>query len=196
MTKLGKRMQEQLTRLNKPESEAMKKKAKEQGARMGIGVGISFLGLLIATVASVYILAVIILAVNIALDRLWLSALIVVGGFIIIGCGIIAIGAGIAGKSAKELSKLREDTTNQIKKTGEEIKVEAEGLQVAAKQEAVELKEQLAGPARIAGPATAGVYVGYKLLERMLNRRKEKRMMIKVVRLVDEAREKEKSKKE
>lgn len=194
MVKLGKRMQEQFTGLNKPENDAMKQKAKEQGTRMGIGVGISFLGLLIATVASVYILAVIILLVNIALDRLWLSALIVVGGFIIIGCGIIAAGAAMAGKSAKELSRIKEETTNQIKQAGEEIKTEAAGLQAAVKEEAAELKTQLAGPSKIAGPATAGAYVGFKLLERMLNRRREKRMMMKVVRMVDEAREKERNK--
>lgn len=191
VSKLGKKMQELLTSMNKPETEAMKKQAKEHGVKMGIGVGISFLGLLIASVASVYILAVIILLVNIALDRLWLSALIVVGGFIFIGFGIIAAGASLASKSAKELSKVRAETTSQIKQTSEELKAEIAGLQEAAKEEAVELKGQLAGPAKIFAPTGAAAFVGFRVLGRVMSRRREKRMMMKVVRMVDEAREKE-----
>ena len=144
LAQLGIRMREQLAGFSGPEGEEVKKKAKEAGTRIGIGAGVSFFGLTVAAVASVYILAVIILLVNIALDRLWLSALIVVGGFLLIGGAIIAVGVGMIKPAAKELSKTAGDATNEIKQTGEEIKNEVEELQKAARKEAEERKRQMA----------------------------------------------------
>ncbi len=181
LTQLGKKMREQFTRLSGPEGEEMKKKAKKEGTRLGIGAGVSFFGLTIAAVASIYVLAVIILLVNIALDRLWLSSLIVVGGFLLIGGVIIAIGAGVAHASGKELSKATGDVTGQMKQTGKEIKTEVEELKELARAEA-----KSAAP--VAVPVAAILYLGLRLVKRMIKSRKEKRRILRVVELYEENR--------
>jgi membrane protein len=188
LTQLSNSIREQFARLSGPEGQEMKKKAKEEGTKIGIGAGVSFFGLLVAAVASVYILAVIILLVNIALDKLWLSALIVVGGFLIIGGIIIAIGAGMISSSSKELSKMTSDVTENIKKATEEMKVEVEELQKVAKQEAEERQKQMAEmmeAAKVVVPVAIGAYVGYRIMKRMVRSRREKRMIMKEIKLVE-----------
>jgi len=183
LTQLGKSMPARVLGLKGPEGEAMKKKAKEEGTRLGIGVGISLFGLIVASVAVIYSLAVIILLVNIALDRLWLSALIVVGGFLIIGGGIVAGGVAMASAGAKGLSKTTEDIKKQVKDTSDEMKTEVEGLQ---KQMAV-----LAGSAKKAapvyGPVAVVSYLGYRLLKRAVRSRREKRRILRVIESYEEA---------
>ncbi len=181
LTQLGNKMREQFARLSGPEGEEMKKKAKKDGTRLGIGAGVSFFGLTIAAVASVYILAVIILLVNIAVDRLWLSSLIVVGGFLLIGGVIIAIGAGMAHASAKELSRAKEDITEQMKQTGKDLKTEVEELQKLAKAEA-----KSAAP--VAAPVAAVIYLGFRFVKRRIRSRREKRRILRVIEVYEEGR--------
>lgn len=187
LTQLGKSMPERVLGLKGPEGEVMKKKAKEEGIRLGIGAGISFVGLIIAAVALIYSLAAIILLVNIALDRLWLSALIVVGGFLIIGGVLVAVGAGMARASVKKLSSTTEDLKKQVKQTGEEMKTEVEGLQ----RQMVEM----AGPAKkaapVVGPVAIGSYLGYRLLKWAIKSRGEKRRILRVIESHEEARTRE-----
>ncbi|MDY6795504.1 MAG: phage holin family protein [Actinomycetota bacterium] len=181
LAELVNNMREQFSRLSGPEGQLMKEKAKEEGKRIGIGAGISFFGLLIAAVASVYVLAVIILLVNIALDRLWLSALIVVGGFLLIGGGILAIGAAIVGKSGKELSEMSKDIQQQLKSTGEEMKKTVEEMQEIARKEAEERQKQvleMAQHAKKIAPVVVGAYVGYRVIKWAVRRRSDKRAMI------------------
>ena len=83
LVELSTRMKQQLDKLKGAQGVEMRNKAKEAGTRMGIGAGISVFGLAVLAVASVYIIAVVILLINIALDRLWLSALIVVPAFLL-----------------------------------------------------------------------------------------------------------------
>lgn len=195
LSELSKKMREQFERLKGPEGEAMKKKAKEHGTRVGIGAGVSFFGLVVAGVASIYVLAVIILLVNIGLNRLWLSALIVVGGFLLIGGVILAVGVSMASSSAKELSKATEDARKQMKQTGEEIKAEMEELQKLAKVEAEERKRQMtemAETAKAAAPVAAPVaivaYLGYRILKRRRKARKERRAILRVIEMYEEVR--------
>ena len=188
LTQLSNSIREQFARLSGPEGQEMKKVAKEEGTKIGIGAGISFFGLLVAAVASVYILAVIILLVNIALDKLWLSALIVVGGFLIIGGLIIAIGAGMISSSSKKLSKMTSEVTDNIKKATEEMKVEVEELQKVAKQEAEERQKQMAEmmeAAKVVVPVAIGAYIGYRIVKRVVRSRKEKRMIMKEIKLIE-----------
>ncbi len=191
LTQLSKKMQEQFARFSGPEGEEMKKKARKEGTRLGIGAGVSFFGLMIASVASVYILAVIILLVNIAVDRLWLSSLIVVGGFLLIGGVIIAIGAGLAHSSAKELSSATGDITEQMKQTGKEIKTEAAELQELARAEATKQQRQMKEIAPVAAPVAAGVYLGFRLIKRRIKSRREKRRILRVIELYEEKRTRE-----
>ena len=187
LTQLGKSMPERLLGLKGPEGEAMKKKAKEEGIRLGIGAGISFVGLIIATVALIYSLAVIILLVNIALDRLWLSALIVVGGFLIIGGVLVAVGVGMARASVKKLSSTTEDLKKQIKQTSEEMKAEVEGLQKQMAETAGSAKKA----APVVGPVAIGSYLGYRLLKWAIKSRGEKRRLLQVIESYEEARTRE-----
>lgn len=187
LTQLGKSMPERALGLKGPEGEAMKKKAKEEGTRLGIGAGISFFGLIFAAVALIYSLAVIILLVNIALDRLWLSALIVVGGFLIIGGVLVAVGAGMARASVKKLSGTTKDLKNQMKQAGEEMKTEVGGLQKQMAEFAASAKKS----APVAGPVAIGSYLGYRLLKRSVRKRREKRRILRVIESYEEARTEE-----
>lgn len=191
LAQLGKKMREQLTGLSGPDGELLKKKVKKEGTRVGIGAGVSFLGLAVAAVASVYILAVIILLVDIALDRLWLSALIVVGGFILIGGAIIAVGVGMARRAAKELSKTKADATPEIKQIVEEVKSEVEELQKAARKEAEERKPQIVEmvkKAKKAAPIAVGALLLLLIIRRARKSRKQTRAVLRVIELYEEAR--------
>lgn len=181
ITELGNGMKEQLAALNNPE---VKKKTKEQGKKLGAGVGVSVVGLCVAWVASLYILAVIILAVNAALNRPWLSALIVVGGFLIIGGIIVAAGVGLAAPAAKEMSKTTEQATKAIKASTEEMKAEIEKLQELSKKEAEERKkqmEEILEQAKLAAPAAGVAFLVLHLVKRKMRSRREKKRILKVI---------------
>lgn len=187
ITELGNGMKDQLAALNNPE---VKKKAKESGKKLGAGIGVSFFGLMVACVTSLYILAVIILAVNAALNRPWLSALIVVGGFLVIGGIIIAIGAGIAAPAAKEMQKTTEGITAEIKKSSEEMKAEIEAMQELAKKEAEERQKQmqeLLEQAKLAAPAVGVAFLVLKLIKRRMKSRREKKRILKVIEAYNES---------
>jgi len=191
LTLLSGRIKEQLSSLSGPTGDELKKKAKKEGTRIGVGVGVSLFGLMIAAVASLYVLGVIILLVNIALDRLWLSSLIVVGGFLLLGGVVIAIGAGVIHSSAKELSRSTEDMTGEIKKAGEEMKAEIEELQKVARRESEERQKQLtelANAAKKYSPVIIGALALVRVVRRAMKARKEKRRILKVIKLYDEAR--------
>lgn len=188
INKLSNKMKEQFQKLSGAKGEEAKKRAKESGKRVGIGAGLSFFGLTVASVAGVYVLAVIILLVNIALDKLWLSALIVVGGFLIIGAGIIVAGVSIARPAAKEMSNVAQEVTRGIKQTGDEMKTEVKELQVIVKQEAEERRKQVTEQAKIVAPAAAVAFLLYRMVRRMMKSRKEKRRILRVIEMYDATR--------
>jgi Putative Actinobacterial Holin-X, holin superfamily III len=195
LTQLSKGMQEQFASLKGPEAEAIKKNAKKAGARIGIGAGISFFGFMVASLALLYSLYVVILLVNIALDKLWLSALIVVGGYLIIGGGIIVMGGLMARSSAKELSKSTDDLKKQLKETGEAMKAEVDQIQELLKKEAEERQKQMAQmleQAKAAAPTAAPAAIIGLLVLRMLKKRrharKEQKALLKVIEMYEEAR--------
>ena len=182
LAELVARMKQQLEKLKGPEGIELRKRAKDAGTRMGIGAGISVFGLTIVAVASVYIIAVIILLVNIALDRLWLSALIVVAGSLLLGAAIAAIGAGIARKAAKEIPKIGDDVIQPIKSAGEEMKETVEELQVIARDEADERQKQMQemlGQVVKVAPLVIGAYVGYRVVKKVVRTRRTRKKIIR-----------------
>ena len=185
MVELSGRMREQLERLRGPQGAAMREKAKAAGTRMGIGAGITLFGLAVVAVACVYIIAVIILLVNIALDRLWLSALIVVAGSLLVGGALAAIGIGIARKAAKDLPGVGAEVVQQLKETGEEMKTAMEELQEAARQEAEERRKQaqeMLGEAMKYAPYVIGAYIGYRVIKKAVKvHRARKRARLEVL---------------
>ncbi len=181
LSELGVKMKQQLEKLKGPEGVALREKAKEAGKRMGIGAGISLFGVTIIAVASVYIIAVIILLVNIALDSLWLSALIVVTGSLLFGAAVAIIGASIARKAAKDMPKLGGDVVQQLKEASEEMKETVEELQVIAKQEAEERQKQMQEmmeQVKKVAPYIIGAYVGYRVIKKVVRSRKTKKRII------------------
>jgi predicted PurR-regulated permease PerM len=189
ITQLSNGMKDQFKGLNSPER---KKKAKEQGTRMGIGAGISFFGLILAWLASLYILLVVILLVDLGIKKLWLSALIVVAAFLIIGGVVLAIGAVIAKKAGKELSANTQEMTAEVKKSSEEIKTEIEELQKLAKAESEERQKQLkelAEAFKKMSPAIIGGLMFLKWMHKKLKRRKEKKRLFKVLNAYEDVRE-------
>ncbi len=181
LAELGAGMKQQLERLKGPEGAALREKAKAVGKRMGIGAGISVFGLAVMAVAAVYIIAVIILLVDIALDRLWLSALIVVAGSLLFGAAVAAVGASIASKAAKDMPKLGGDVVGQLKAAGEEMKETVEELQVIAKREAEERQKQMQGlmeQVKKAAPFIIGAYVGYRVIKKVVRSRGTRKRII------------------
>ncbi len=192
LSELGNKMRDNLVRLKGSEGEQLKKRAKEGGTRLGIGAGVSVFGIMLAAVAGLYVLAVIILAVNAALNRPWLSALIVVGGFLIIGGAVAAIGISVAKAGAKDLSKATKDITDQMKQTGDEMKAEADELQKLMKSEAAERQKQmkdLMGQAKavapVAAPAAAAFLLLCKWMKKRRKARKEHKSILRVIELYE-----------
>jgi ABC-type multidrug transport system fused ATPase/permease subunit len=184
LVEISARMKQQVERLKGPEGIELRKKVKDAGTRVGIGTGISVAGLTILAVASVYIIAVVILLVNIALDRLWLSALIVVAGFLLLGAAIAVIGFGIARKAAKEIPKLGNDVIQPIKDAGEEMKETAQEMQVIARDEAEERQKQMQeilGQVKKVAPFVIGAYVGYRVVKKVVRSRQTKKKILQEV---------------
>ncbi len=189
MTELGNGMKEQLAALNSPE---IKKKTRAQGKKLGAGVGVSLLGMVVAFLASLYIIAVVILAVNAGLNKPWLSALIVVGGFLVIGGIIIGIGAAVAAPAAKEMKKTTEEIMNQMKKNSEAMKAEVEAMQELAKKEAEGRQEQareLLEQAKLAAPAAGIALLVLRFVHRRMKARREKKRILKVIEAYDRSAE-------
>ena len=181
LSQLGVKMRQQLEKLKGPEGIDLRNKVKGAGTRMGIGVGISLFGLTIIAVASVYIIAVIILLVNIALDRLWLSALIVVTASLLLGAAVAAIGAGIARKAAKEIPQISNEIIQPLKAASEEMKETVEELQVIAKEEAEERQKQMQevlDQVKKVAPYVIGAYVGYRVIKKVVRSRSTKKRIV------------------
>lgn len=192
LTKLSNDMKEHFTKLKGPEGEELKKRAKKGGIQVGVGAGIGVFGLSVLIGASLYILAVIILCVNVALNRPWLSALIVVGGFLLIGIIIMAAGIGVAKPGAKELSKASEEKMAAFKATSAEMKAETEALQAALKQESEarqkqmkDMMEQAKAVAPTAAPVALGGLLVMHLMKRHHRRKKENKRILRVIEMYE-----------
>jgi hypothetical protein len=136
----------------------------------------------------VYILAVLILLVDIALDRLWLSALIVVVGAFIFGGAVAVVGLGIIRKGAREIPGVGGELAQEIKGTTEEMKETVGELQEIARQEAEERKKQMQemmSYVKVAAPYVIGAYLGYRLVKGIVKARRAR--LLKLVKELEEA---------
>lgn len=195
LVRLGNRLKDQVTGLGAPEEEETRKRATKEGIRLGIGVGVIALGTALAAVAMVYSLGVIILLLNLAVGRLWLSALIVVFGFLLLGGAAVAIGVELVKSSTKGLTSTADDVTGRLKAIGEEMKAEAEELQKAVTQDtndvgkqALELLESAKKAAPVAAPAVAGTLILFRLARRRAKRRREDRAILRVIETYEKSR--------
>lgn len=185
---LSARIRSQLTGLRGPEGKAFKEKAKEGAKRMGIGAALALFGVAVVAVAAVYVLAVLILLVDIALDRLWLSALIVVLAAFIFGGALAAVGLGIIRKGAREIPGLGGEFAEEIKGTTEEIKETVGELQEIARQEAEERKKQMQemmSHVKVVAPYVVGAYVAYRVVKGVMRARRAR--LLKLVKELEEA---------
>ncbi len=172
------------SRFSGPEGEELKERLKKSAASMGVRVGAAFLGGVILGMASVYVIACIILLVNIALDKLWLSALIVVGGLLVIGG--ITVGVALASLRASA-NKLNQEVktaaggiVQELKDTTDEMKATMEEIQAVIKVEAEVRTSQLKNMANMTksmAPVVIGAYLGYRMLRRAWRRHREKKSL-------------------
>lgn len=173
-------MQERVTGMVKAVAPELQTRVKKEGTRLGIGAGIGIFGLILMAVGALYLVAAIILVVNLALDRLWLSALIVVGAMLVFGGIFAMIGAVVARSSAKKLQQTADlaskGATALAKGTVEEVQKEVVGLQTLVKQEVEDRKRQaleLLALARRVAPAAMAVMFLFLLIRRRRKRRKK-----------------------
>ncbi len=178
LSELSAKLGKLASRFSGPEGEELKERLKKGAASVGIKGGVAFLGGVILGMASVYVIACIILLVNIALDRLWLSALIVVGGLLLIG-GLTA-GAALAAMRAsanklkKDLSTAAGGIVQDLKDTTDEMRATMEELQAVIKVEAEVRKSQMkdmANTAKSLAPVLIGAYLGYRIIKRARRKR-------------------------
>jgi positive regulator of sigma E activity len=187
-------MREQFMVLKGPEGEELKRVVKDGGTRIGIGVGMSITGALVAAVALIYSMAVVILIFNLLFKRLWLSALIVVLGSLIIGGVSVALGIRMAKSYARGLAVSTEHFKTPMKATADEMKAEVEALQELLKKEAEERQKktkEIVEAAKKAAPTVAplaagGLVVGW-VLKRAMKSRREKRRILKVIEMYEES---------
>lgn len=119
---------------------------KKEGGKMAAGAGLGVVGLALMGVAAFYLMIVVTLLVDLALDRMWLSALIVVGGTLVFGCIVAVIGAAIGRSGARRLQEATDSASQNAtalsNKAKDEIREEVEVLQVLVKEEVEERKRQ------------------------------------------------------
>jgi hypothetical protein len=181
LSELGGVLKERLSRLSGAEGEELRKQAKEQGKKAGAGVGIALAGAMIAMTAALYIILVIILLVDLALDRLWLSALIVVLGLMIVGGIMALVGVKKVSSSMKRLPKVGDNIIAEIKQAADEIKKTMEELQEIARKEREERQKQAKETmqkAKVYVPYFVGAYVGYRIIKRIAAPPKTRRIVL------------------
>lgn len=168
-----------------PELQAVLKK---EGKKLGIGSGVLLVGLGIMGVAALYLVYALMLVLDLALERMWLSALIVVSAMLLVGGIFALIGGMVSYKSARKLQKTAEFTANGAtelaKATVEEVQKEVEELQVLAVDEAEKRRKQaleLLALAKRFAPAAGAVLL---LLALLVRRRRKRRKMLAMTPVV------------
>lgn len=166
-----------LSKLGGPEGQELRQQLKQEGKKIGISAGVTIFGAGTILVASMYIIYVLILLLDLALNRLWLSAMLVVLGSFIFGGLLALVGINRIRSSVKRLPATGDGTLLEIKQASEELKKTIEELREIAKREkeerARQLKEAMQG-AKTVVPLLAGAYVGYRVLKRLVGPSKAK----------------------
>ena len=175
-------MRERVAGMMRSVGPELKEKLKKEGTRLGIGSGLSLFGLMVLAVAAVYLVAALILTLDLALERLWLSALIVVGALFLLGALVAGIGASVARRSARHLQEMAEEANQgasaTVKEMVGEVRGELEGLQELARREAEERRRQVlqvVDTLKRSAPAIVALMVLLALLRRHRRRKRKKR---------------------
>lgn len=174
-------LKERLSKFSGSAGEELRRQAKQQGKQAGVGAGIAAAGIAIVMTASLYIILVIILLLNIALNRLWLSALIVVFGSILFGGVLALIGIKKVRSSVKSLPKVGDNIMQEIRQASDEIKKTIQELQNIAKKEKEERQQQLKEnmqKAKTVAPYFVGGYLGYRIIKRIVAPPKTRRIIL------------------
>lgn len=165
---LTNRLKELASALRGEKGEQVREQLKAKGKSLGVGLGMAVLGAGMALVASIYLLVVVILILDLIFGRLWLSSLIAVFGTLIFGGILALLGIRKVRGSVADLPAVGDGVIEEMKKTGEEIKETVSDLQEAAK------KEMEAGRARAREIAAAtmelapyllGMYLTFKIMK-------------------------------
>lgn len=180
LAELSSRMRGLLTGLRGPEGLALRAKAKEQGKRVGVGAGITTFGVLVMVGAALYINALLIILLDLAMP-LWAAALIVVLGMLLVGAAVAMAGVGIIRKAIKNFPSLGGDAMQSLKEAGDEMKETVEELQTIAKEEAGERQNQLKNVVETIKPMAPyiiGAYIGYRIIKKVVRSRKTRRVVL------------------
>ncbi len=159
----------------------LEERLKKEGMRLGIGSGLILFGLAVLGVGAIYLVAALMLTLNLALERLWLSALIVVGALLLLGGLVAAVGASVARSSGKRMKELTEGANQNAvaaaREIAEEVQKEVRELQELLQEEAEERRAQalraLEALRRLA-PALAALLLLFAFIRR---RRRRKRAL-------------------
>lgn len=159
----------------KGEKEVIVESLKKEMTQVGLIIGMLVGGLLFLALGALLLIPLIILLIDLAVHRPWLSTLIVMVGLFAMGGGMAAYGIGKLKKIKKivpeSMSKFMKETPagTKIEKQAVEIKQAADELKVAmqADMEARKVKAQAASEnLKKAAPAILLGLVALKLLRR------------------------------
>jgi hypothetical protein len=174
-------MGERLSGFVQPLKPELQERLKKEGVRLGAGSGISLFGVAVLLVAALYLVAAVILVVNLAFERLWLSALVVVGAMFLFGGITAAVGAGVARSSAKRLQETADQTGKEAvalaREAVEEVQKEVSELQELMRKEAEERRRQLL-QALETGKRYAPALLALLFLLWLLRRRRRRRKLL------------------
>lgn len=180
LTELSAGLRGQLERLRGSEKEEALKGLKAAGTRMGIGVGIAVLGLIILLVAVLYINALLIILFDLFLP-LWAAALIIVLGGILLGAAVAAAGALVARKAVKDVPRSGGPVIEDLKATGQELKDALDELQARLKEQKQEQQKkakEVAEKAKAGAPYVIAAYAGYRVIKGVARSRRRKRLYL------------------
>jgi hypothetical protein len=160
---------------------------KKYGKRMGIWAFVMFIGLGILGVAALYGVYALILVVDLAFERMWLSAVVVVGAMALCG-GIAAIIGGIATyESAVKLQKQAEPVVREagelVVSTAQETYGEVTGLWGPTNQ-LMKLALHVLGLVKRAAPVLSALALASALIWR--HHRRRKRLLAWTPRVIEE----------
>lgn len=121
-----------------------------------------------ALVASIYLMVVVILILDLIFGRLWLSSLITVFGALIIGGILALLGIRKTRGAISELPAVGGGVFEEMRKTGDEIMETVSDLQQVAKKE-VEASKARAREIAVAtmelAPYLLGMYLTFKIMK-------------------------------
>lgn len=165
---LANRMKGLAAAIRGEKGEEIREQLRSKGRSAGIGLGMAALGAGIALVASIYLMVVVILILDLIFGRLWLSSLIAVFGGLILGGILAMVGLKKARNAMSELPAMGGGVIEEVKKTGEEMKETVSELQEAAKKEMEAGKaraREIAAATMELAPYLLGMYLTFKIMK-------------------------------